>query len=191
MLETTSQTRPASYALFETAIGWIGILWSDLGLTGLQLPERDRAATVRRLRAKRADAVETDPPKAIVPVIEALKRYAGGEAIDFSDVPVDLRGVDTFCRAIYEAARKLGYGETSTYGQLAARAGHAGLAHETGQALGRNPVAIIIPCHRIVAAGGKIGGFSAHGGAGAKERLLAMEGVRVGPPRPAQASFGF
>jgi methylated-DNA-[protein]-cysteine S-methyltransferase len=132
-----------------------------------------------------------DAPAEIAGIIEALRRYAAGEPVDFSGVPVDLAGVDPFRLAIYDAARKLGFGDTATYGGLAAAAGHAGLARETGQALGRNPVPIVVPCHRIVAAGGKLGGFSAPGGASTKERLLAMEGVRVGPPPPAQASFGF
>ena len=106
-------------------------------------------------------------------------------------MPVDLAGVDDFRLAIYEAARKLGFGETTTYGELAKRAGHAGLPRETGQALGANPVPLIIPCHRILAAGGKIGGFSAPGGSTTKERMLALEGVRVGPPPAPQQSFGF
>jgi methylated-DNA-[protein]-cysteine S-methyltransferase len=93
--------------------------------------------------------------------------------------------------AIYDAARKLGYGETTTYGELAKRAGQPGLPRETGAALGANPVPLVIPCHRILAAGGKIGGFSAPGGSATKEKMLAMEGVRVGPPPPAQVSFGF
>jgi len=196
MPETAQQI--STYTLFETAIGWIGIAWSEAGLTRLQLPERSEAATERRLLAAIAsDAgpapqrAAGDPPAAIAALIEALLRYAAGEPVDFSDVPVDLAGVDPFRRAVYDAARKLGFGDTTTYGGLASAAGHAGLARETGEALGRNPVPVVIPCHRIVAAGGKLGGFSAPGGATTKARLLAMEGVRVGPPPPAQASFGF
>ncbi len=193
MPETARKT--STYTLLETAIGWIGIAWSEVGLIRLQLPERSEAATERRLLATMAgpspERLAGEPPPAIAPIIEALRRYAAGELVDFSGVPVDLAGVDPFRLAIYDAARKLGFGDTTTYGGLAAAAGHAGLARETGQALGSNPVAIVIPCHRIVAAGGKLGGFSAPGGATTKERLLAMEGVRVGPPPPAQASFGF
>lgn len=196
MSETSEKT--STYTLFETAIGWIGIAWSEIGLTRVQLPERSEAATERRLLATSAsDAgpspqrLAGEPPATIATVIEALRRYAAGEPVDFSGVPVDLAGVDPFRLAIYDAARKLGFGDTTTYGGLAAAAGHAGLARETGQALGSNPIPVVIPCHRIVAAGGKLGGFSAPGGATTKERLLAMEGVRVGPPPPAQASFGF
>ena len=89
--------------------------------------------------------------------------------MDFSSVAVDLEGVDLFRRAIYQAARKLGFGQTTTYGGLADAAGQPGKARETGEALGRNPVPIIVPCHRIVAAGGKIGGFSAPGGSATKK----------------------
>jgi methylated-DNA-[protein]-cysteine S-methyltransferase len=190
-LPATTATIQNHYAVFETGIGWIGLAWNGKGLTRLQLPERDRAATERRLLWRLSGAVETAPTGEMAAVVDALRRYAAGEAVDFSGVPVDLSEIEPFRVAIYDAARQLGFGETTTYGELAARAGHAGLARETGQALGSNPVAIIIPCHRILAAGGKIGGFSAPGGSAAKERLLAMEGVRVGPPPPAQASFGF
>jgi methylated-DNA-[protein]-cysteine S-methyltransferase len=185
----------STYTLIETAIGWIGIAWSEAGLTRLQLPERSEAATERRLLAtivgSAPQRLAGDPPAEIAAVIDALRRYAAGEPVDFSGVRVDLAGVDQFRLAIYDAARKLGFGDTTTYGGLAASAGHAGLARETGQALGSNPIPVVIPCHRILAAGGKIGGFSARGGSATKERLLAMEGVRVGPPPPAQASFGF
>ncbi|MFU0506695.1 methylated-DNA--[protein]-cysteine S-methyltransferase [Pseudaminobacter sp. NGMCC 1.201702] len=190
-------TASLCYHLFETQIGWIGIAWSDAGLTRLQLPERDRAATQRRLlatipdRGNQAAQPAEHLPEQIASVVAAITRYASGEAVDFSGTPVDLGGVDAFRLAIYAAARKLGFGEVTTYGELAARAGHPGMARETGQALGSNPVPLVVPCHRILAAGGKIGGFSAPGGSATKERLLAMEGVRVGPPPPAQASFGF
>ncbi|MDH6234317.1 methylated-DNA-[protein]-cysteine S-methyltransferase [Mesorhizobium soli] len=190
---------PLPYHLFETALGWIGLAWSERGLTRLQLPERDRPATERRLLATLPGAERGTPverreeelPAEIAAAVALVRRYAAGETVDFSGVPVDLGNADEFRLAIYDAARNLGFGETTTYGELANRAGHTGLARETGQALGRNPVPIVVPCHRIVAAGGKIGGFSAPGGSTTKERLLELEGVRVGPPPPAQGSFGF
>jgi methylated-DNA-[protein]-cysteine S-methyltransferase len=188
------------YHLFETAIGWIGIAWSERGLTRVQLPERDRAATERRLLATMSRISQSGEPSQqtsrelpanIIAAVDEITRYAAGEMVDFSDIKVDLAGIDEFRLAIYDAARKLGFGETTTYGELAQRAGHTGLARETGQALGSNPVPIVVPCHRILAAGNKIGGFSAPGGSATKEKLLTMEGVRVGPPPSAQASFGF
>jgi len=190
---------PLPYHLFETGLGWIGISWSARGLTRVQLPERDRAATLKRLLATLPGAVGAQPvecaaedlPPPVAEAVAAIRRYAAGEAVDFSGIAVDLGTADAFRLSIYDAARRLGFGETTTYGELASRAGHAGLARETGQALGSNPVPIVVPCHRILAAGGKIGGFSGPGGSVTKERLLKLEGVQVGPPPPAQGSFGF
>ena len=104
---------------------------------------------------------------------------AAGEAADFSDIPIDLTGVDEFRRAIYERARGLAYGETTTYGGLADAAGHPGLARETGAAMGSNPIPIIIPCHRVLAADGRSGGYSGRGGTETKHFLLALEGATL------------
>ncbi|WP_254027132.1 methylated-DNA--[protein]-cysteine S-methyltransferase [Mesorhizobium ventifaucium] len=189
-MEGTSQAI-VGHAVFETVIGFIGIAWSEGGLTRLCLPQRSRDAVERRLLRHAGNAASSARPQWVTELIASIKAYAAGEDVDFSGVPVDLTGVDDFRLAIYDAARKLAFGETTTYGELAKRAGHAGLARETGAALGANPVPLVIPCHRILAAGGKIGGFSAPGGSTTKEKMLAMEGVRVGPPPPAQVSFGF
>ena len=178
--------------LFETALGWVAIVWNERGVRQFFLPERDRAAMQKKLAAKAAGAaLVPSPPPAIAEIIGRVRRYCGGEAVEFSDVAVDFDGVDAFRRVIYDAARQLKFGETATYGELAVRSGHPGLARETGQALGANPTPLIIPCHRILAAGGKIGGFSAPGGSATKHKMLALEGVRVGPPEPTQQSFGF
>jgi methylated-DNA-[protein]-cysteine S-methyltransferase len=179
------------YAIVETPIGAIGVAWSDKGICRVALPERDRVRMEQRFAARLDGALPGEPPAEIAMAIELIKRYAAGETVDFSAVPVDLDGADLFRRAIYAAARRLGFGETTTYGGLADAAGHPGKARETGEALGRNPVPLIVPCHRIHAAGGKIGGFSAPGGSSTKEKLLALEGVRLGPPPPAQQGFGF
>lgn len=188
---TISYPRPG-HAVFETALGFMALAWSDAGLTRACLPERTAAAAERRLLRL---AGESDASRAVPQWIGALiadiRRYAEGEDVDFSAVPVDLAGVDDFRRDIYAAARGLGYGETTTYGGLAEKSGHKGLFRETGAALGANPVPLVIPCHRILAAGGKIGGFSATGGSATKERMLSLEGVRTGPLPSAQASFGF
>ena len=165
-----------SYCLIDTTIGVCGIAWNDQGLTRLRLPERDRSVTEKRLRARTASPQRDDPPPAVAQVVADIQRYLAGERIDFSPVAIDLSGVDSFRRNIYEAARSVGWGTTSTYGELARQAGYPGAAQDVGRAMGRNPVAIIIPCHRIVAAGNKLGGFSAYQGTFAKERLLALEG---------------
>jgi methylated-DNA-[protein]-cysteine S-methyltransferase len=190
---TATSDHIVPYALIETGIGWIGIAWSEQGLTRVQLSARDHEATARRLLAtiKGRPVEAASLPGPIAELADMLRRYGAGEAVDFSGVPVDLDGVDPFRRDIYDAARCLGFGETTTYGGLAEEAGPKGRAQETGKALGQNPVPIVVPCHRILAAGNRIGGFSAPGGAVAKERLLEMEGVHVGPPPPAQQSFAF
>lgn len=192
-MPNTSPTETISgQMVFQTALGFVGIAWSEKGLTRLCLFQRDRAAVERRLeRFGAVGSSEDNSPTWVTALIRDIRAYAEGEEIDFSGVPVDLAGVDDFRLAIYEAARKLSFGETTTYGELAKRAGHAGLPRETGQALGANPVPLVIPCHRILAAGGKIGGFSAPGGSTTKERMLALEGVRVGPPPAPQQSFAF
>ncbi|MBA3447924.1 MAG: methylated-DNA--[protein]-cysteine S-methyltransferase [Pseudaminobacter sp.] len=193
VLATALPLAGTGHAVFETALGFMGVAWSPAGLTRLRLAERDAAAIERRLSgsASAPQSQSSDAPRWIAELIQAIKAYAKGEAVEFSRVAVDLAGVDDFPRAIYAAARRLSFGEVTTYGELAALAGHPGLARETGAALGANPVPLVVPCHRILAAGGRIGGFSAPGGSIAKERMLRLEGVRVGPPAPAQASFGF
>ncbi|MGC4026345.1 MAG: methylated-DNA--[protein]-cysteine S-methyltransferase [Mesorhizobium sp.] len=169
----------------------MGIAWRGEAVTRLCTPQSNKAAVEARLSRYGSPADADTLPPSIITTIDLLKRYAEGETIDFSAVTVDLGDVDAFHLAIYDAARKLGFGETTTYGGLATAAGHPGMAQQTGQALGQNPVPIIVPCHRILAAGGKIGGFSAPGGSRTKEILLSLEGVHVGPPPPAQSAFAF
>jgi methylated-DNA-[protein]-cysteine S-methyltransferase len=168
------------YCLFETAIGACGVAWSDRGVRRLQLPERSPSATERRLRGLSTNASAGVPPAAVGAAIRLLERYFAGEQIDLSGIALDLTGVSPFHRKIYDAARALAWGKTATYGELAQRAGARDAARAVGQAMGKNPVPIIIPCHRVLAAGGKIGGFSAHGGTSTKQRLLTLEGVHLG-----------
>lgn len=182
------------HLVFETALGFVALAWSGAGLTRLALPCATREAAQRRAVAWRAGPEATDAeaaPAFVAMTVALVRRYAEGERVDFSALPFDLGGADPFERAVYAAALELAQGEVTTYGELSARAGFPGKARETGQALGRNPLPLVIPCHRILAAGGRIGGFSAPGGSVTKERMLAHEGVRVGPPPPAQASFPF
>ena len=186
-----TSSHSAGHLAFETRLGFVGIAWSNAGLTRLCLFQRDRAAVERRLQRLESAGGDGNIPDWIVALVGDIRAYAEGAEIDFSAVPVDLAGIDDFRLAIYGAARKVAFGETTTYGELAKRSGHAGLPRETGQALGSNPVPLVIPCHRILAAGGKIGGFSAPGGSTTKEKMLALEGVRVGPPPAPQQSFGF
>ena len=188
---------PAACLIFPTALGHVALAWSARGLTHLALPEPDRARCERHAATwfetgdTCADRLADDAPAFVGEAVALVRRYAEGETIDFSALALDIDGANPFDRAIWTAALGLRQGEITTYGELAARAGFAGMARETGAALGRNPLPLVVPCHRIVAAGGRIGGFSAPGGVRTKERLLAHEGVRLGPQEPAQASFGF
>lgn len=186
---------PHSHFCFETALGWIGIAWSSEGVARVVTPVRDRQSCETRLvRLCGGQSLPVDEAGLsgeVAATVDLLRRYASGETVDFSPVKVDLSGIEPFRLAIYDAARKLHFGEITTYGQLADRAGYPGEARDTGQALGSNPVPIVVPCHRIVAAGGKIGGFSAPGGSHTKEKLLALEGVKVRSPPPKQAAFAF
>jgi methylated-DNA-[protein]-cysteine S-methyltransferase len=132
------------------------------------------------------------PPAGVAAVIGAAKRYFAGEEKDFASVRVDLAGQDAFFAQIYEALRRVGWGRTTTYGALAKEVG-AGRerARDVGEAMAKNPMPLIIPCHRVLAAGGKIGGFSAPGGSKTKARMLELEGVRVVEPEVAQQAFSF
>jgi methylated-DNA-[protein]-cysteine S-methyltransferase len=170
------------YLLFPTAFGTCGIAWRDGGLTRLQLPERDVSATERRLSPWAAVAQPEEAPPFVQWAIVALQRYFAGRTVDFNGVLVDLERCSPFHQRIYAALREVAWGKTTTYGALAAEVGAPDAARAIGQAMGRNPVPIIIPCHRVLASGGRIGGFSAPGGATTKERLLELEGVMR--PRP-------
>ena len=179
------------YLVFGTAGGYCGIAWNDVGVTCFQLPTRSAGATEHSLLRRLPGAEPGTPTAEVATAIAAVKRYFAGEEIDFSDVRLDLGGQDDFFTRIYAATRRVGWGHTTTYGALAKELG-AGpeAARDVGQAMAKNPVPLIIPCHRVLAAGGKVGGFSAPGGAAAKVRMLELEGVHVGPPQPAQQSLG-
>jgi methylated-DNA-[protein]-cysteine S-methyltransferase len=178
------------HAIFDTAIGPCGVAWTALGLIALALPERDATETEARLRRKSGSTGAAEPPPDVASAIARIQDYCAGERVDFTSAPLDLSAVDPYRRALYDTMRGIGFGETVTYGTLAQRAGVPvrgeawEAAREVGAAMGRNPLPLVIPCHRIVAAGGKLGGFSAYGGTTTKAKLLALEGVF--PKEPAK-----
>ena len=180
------------YLIFATAGGFCGIAWNNLGITCFQLPTKSAEATKRTLLRRVPGAEPGAPAPEVAAAVAAVKRYFDGEETDFSGFKLDLGEQDPFFERIYAAARRVGWGHTTTYRALAKELG-AGpeAARDVGQAMAKNPVALFIPCHRVLAAGGKVGGFSAPGGSAAKIRMLELEGVHVEPPRPAQQSFGF
>lgn len=165
------------FASFETAIGHCGLAWSVRGICGVQLPEWDATATRVRLRRRFADAHESDPPPDVQCAIDHIVALTRGESRDLSAIALDVDQVSPFRRRVYAVTRRIPPGSTLSYGQIAARLDDPAAARAVGQALGRNPFPIIVPCHRVLAAGGKSGGFSADGGVATKLRLLAIEGV--------------
>ena len=173
-------------------MGFCAIAWSQAGVTRFQLPTKTAETTERLMRRRASSAAPGAPPAGVEAVVGAAKRYFDGEEIDFSQVQLDLAGENGFFAQIYEALRRVGWGQTTTYGALAKEVG-AGRerARDVGEAMARNPVPLIVPCHRVLAAGGKIGGFSAPGGSQTKARMLELEGVRLGPPEAPQQAFGF
>src|SRR3984957_3346302 len=183
---------PPHYLIFETTGGFCGIAWNNVGVTRFQLLTKSAVAAERALLRRVPGAERSAPIPEVVEAVAAVKRYFEGEETDFSRFRLDLGEQGPFFAQIYAAARRVGWGHTTTYGTLAKELG-AGpeAARDVGQAMAKNPVPLIIPCHRVLAARGKVGGFSAPGGSSAKIRMLELEGVRVEPPQLAQRSFGF
>jgi len=175
--------------LFDTPIGTCGIAWTPRGIAALQLPEssaeRTRERVLRRLAAlgfasAPLASASDEPPDGVRCAIDAILALLDGawQSLDF--IALDESDLPDFERRVYAETRAIAPGTTLTYGEVAARIGEPGAARAVGQALGRNPYAIIVPCHRVLAAGGAIGGFSAGGGASTKRRLLAIERARAG-----------
>jgi methylated-DNA-[protein]-cysteine S-methyltransferase len=165
------------FALFDTAIGPCGIVWAERGVVAVQLPEASEAATRARIRRRFPEAGEAAPPDSVARAIAGIVTLLDGESADLSDVAVDMEGIPPFNRRVYELARAIPPGSTLSYGEVAVRLGDPGAARAVGQALGENPLPIVVPCHRVLAAGGKMGGFSAPGGTVTKRRLLTIEGA--------------
>jgi methylated-DNA-[protein]-cysteine S-methyltransferase len=179
------------YLIFETQRGFCAIAWSSAGVTRFRLQEKSAEAAERNLLRHLPEAKASAPPPYVADAVTAVERYFAGEKVDFSKVPLDLDGQDDLFRQIYAAARGVGWGETTTYGALAKTIGdNWEIARDVGEAMARNPVPLIIPCHRVLAAGGKVGGFSAPGGTATKIRMLELEGVHIGPKKRAQQSLG-
>ena len=178
------------FTVFETAAGYCGIAWSDAGVTRFHLPEKDAASAERSIRRRVPGVEPGEPSQAVEGTIALARRYFSGERIDFTAVALDLPTMDDLFRSIFAATRQLGWGETTSYGVMAKALGHGPeVARDVGQAMAKNPVPLIIPCHRVLAAGGRPGGFSAPGGVNTKLMMLEMEGVKVATPLPAQQSL--
>jgi methylated-DNA-[protein]-cysteine S-methyltransferase len=167
------------FALFDTAIGICGIEWGPRGINGLQLPMGSREKTAKRIRQRHGEVSEAEPPSEVRRAIERIVELLSGKPDDLADIVLDLDDVPAFNRSVYEIARQIPPGKTMTYGDIAKRLGGVELSRDVGQALGRNPCPIVVPCHRVLAAANKPGGFSANGGVSTKLKMLAIEGAIV------------
>jgi methylated-DNA-[protein]-cysteine S-methyltransferase len=170
------------FALFDTAIGHCGIVWSARGIAGVRFPESDERATRERLLRRFPQASQAKPTADVQHAIDGIVALLGGEPRDLMDIVIDDGEAPEFNRRVYAIARAIPPGQTMTYGQIAERLGDPLLAREVGVALGQNPTPIIMPCHRVLAANGKPGGFSAVGGVATKLRLLSIEKAQPGGP---------
>jgi methylated-DNA-[protein]-cysteine S-methyltransferase len=183
-------TRAHHFFVFETASGHCAIAWNGVGITRFQLPSSTAEATARNLLRRLPGAQPGTPPTAVLDAVNAVKNYFKGEKVEFSGFRLDLDGQNDFFQQIYARARRVGWGQTTTYGALAKEAGVGPeMARDVGQAMAKNPVPLIIPCHRVLAAGGKLGGFSAPGGSTTKLRMLELEGIHLAPPGPEQRTL--
>lgn len=172
----------SGFALFDTAIGTCGIAWSERGITQVQLPDRDETRTRERLMKRAPGANEQKPTPEVQRAIDGIVALLGGERRDLSSIPVDDSATPEFNRRVYAIVRKVPTGQTITYGEVAEKLGDKLLARDVGEAMGRNPTPVIMPCHRVLAANGKMGGFSAPGGTATKLKLLTIEGAQPGGP---------
>lgn len=170
------------FTVFATGIGHCGLAWGEHGIVGAQLPEGNEHRTRARMCRRFPEATETEPPPAVCNAVDDIVALLAGGRPDLSTVKLDMTGVPDFHRRTYEIARTIPPGKTLTYGDIAQRLGRPGSAQAVGQAMGHNPFAPIVPCHRVLAAGGNDGGFSAHGGVATKRRMLIIEGALADQP---------
>lgn len=184
---------PSGWAPFDTALGVCAVAWGAGGILAMQLPEVDAAATQARLLKASGPLAQALPPPAVARAIAAVQALLAGQLqhIDalnmdacMETVALDMQRVTDFQRRVYALTRHIPPGQTRTYGQLATALGNKNSARAVGHALGLNPFAPLVPCHRVLAAGGQLCGFSAHGGVATKQRMLATERAAVGDSAP-------
>jgi methylated-DNA-[protein]-cysteine S-methyltransferase len=183
---------PRAFALFPTALGMCAIAWSATGVTGVWLPEASTGSLRRRAaRHCGGDDREETPSGAVAGAVDAIARLLAGKPVDLRGVAIDDTGIAEFDRRVYAVTREIEAGTVLTYGEVAARVGADASARAVGESLGRNAMPIVVPCHRVIASGGGLGGFSAPGGVRTKQRLLAIENARpAGPPGLFDAPMG-
>jgi methylated-DNA-[protein]-cysteine S-methyltransferase len=185
------------YTIFDTAVGRCGIAWGDGGIVGVQLPEEREIETRRRMLRQYPDARELAPPPNVEMAIDGIAALLRGEGADLSEVTLDISGIHAFNARVYAFTRTIPRGATRSYGEVAASLRASGAVRSVAQAIARNPFVIIVPCHRVLEAGGYADKMSPNGGSISKRRLLSIEGagspssktlfdvlLPVAPPRP-------
>lgn len=183
-LERDSLPAERHCAVFDTALGPFGIGWRDEAVTLVLLPLLDREATIAELQWQSGGEVAPPPwPAFVTHAVSAMQTLLEGEPADLQHVPLDWAGIGQFERKVYEAAQRLAAGQTCTYDELARAMGQPGAARAVDVALARNPWPLIVPCHRVVAGGGRLGGHSAAGGVATKKKLLAIEAAMAARQR--------
>jgi methylated-DNA-[protein]-cysteine S-methyltransferase len=174
------------HCIFDTALGPCAVVWSDVGLRHVMLPETSEARLRARIARELGLTEPVSPPAPVRAAIELVRRHLGGTPQDLGGIAVDLAGLGPFACRVYRALRRVEAGHTVSYAELARRAGSPRAARAVGQAMAHNPLALVVPCHRVLAANAQPGGFSAAGGATTKARLLAIEGIELALDRPAR-----
>ncbi|MBI5278070.1 MAG: methylated-DNA--[protein]-cysteine S-methyltransferase [Burkholderiales bacterium] len=171
------------FCLFATPIGECAMAWDEASLVAVHLPEASPERLRARMQSRHPAAAQTPPPPFVAEAIRRVRGLLEGEPDDLRDLQLAMEGVPEFNRRVYEAARAIPPGQVMTYGEVAQAIGEPGAARAVGQALGHNPFAPVVPCHRVLAAGGRPGGFSADGGALTKLKILEIEKARLGGER--------
>jgi len=182
-----------SLAIFDTPIGPCGLAWGAAGIVAVTLPEKTPEATLARLKRRYPEAAEAEPAAGIEAVIARIRALLDGGRDGLTDIPLDWSQVPAFDRGVLDICRAIPPGETLTYGDIARRLGDLALSRGVGQALGRNPFPIIVPCHRVLGSDGKAGGFSGGSGVETKLKMLTIEKARTGAPSlfDDDPAFGF
>ena len=173
-----------------TELGVFGVVWTEQGIVRTWMHDRTDSRTRQQIRQAFPTAEEVPPPASVAATMADVAALLGGEPRPLLDPELDMRTIPAFDRRVYELARTVPPGATITYGAIAKALGEEPMrARDVGQALARNPFAPIVPCHRVVAAGGQLGGYSAPGGTSTKRRLLELEGADIVASTPVQAGL--
>jgi len=179
-----------SFTAVETATGALAVAWNERGIIGSWMHAGTVERALEQVRRTYATATETAPPEPVATAVEGARCLLSGDLRDLQAAPLDLSDIPDFDSRVYDIVRAIPPGQTMTYGQVAAALGEEPMrARDVGIAMARNRFAPFVPCHRVVAANGKLGGYSAPGGTATKRRLLQIEGVRLLPDEPLQTAL--